>query len=292
MASTREKVVLAGAEPLLAAVREQEIPTDGVLDLLRQLEAEDRLPVAELQQVTYRFGGRTELHNVTLRLKRGEVCVVHGESDTANLVFGILMGRFIRPAKGEVRVFGENPYSEHDPYYRHPVHEGRIGYVCEWMHEVAGGQLWEQLRRAQRYSPRWDEAYAGGLCEQFGLKGDARLDELELEDRMAAEVVVALARRPDLLLLEMSACGRSPSRRREILHEVRAAAKGRGVAVLLHTLDPDEIELIGDNFVVFYHGQIVLAGPGIFPANCLEPVLNSLKREIKDPPFHPNVLVV
>jgi ABC-2 type transport system ATP-binding protein len=291
MASTWEKIVLAGAEPLLAAVREQDIPTDEVLDLLRQLWPEDRLPVAELQEVTLRYDGRTELHDVTLRLKRGEVCVVHGESYTANLVFRLLMGWF-RPSKGVIRVLGEDPYSGNDAYYTQPGLAGRIGCVCEKIHAVVLGQLWDQLRRAQRYSPRWDEAYAGGLCERFGLKGDASLDELEPEDRMAAEVVVALARRPDLLLLEMSACGRSPSRRLEILHEVRAAAKERGVAVLLHTLDLDESELIGDNFVVFHHGEDVLSGRGIFPANCLEPLLNSLKSVVKYRNIFPDHLVV
>jgi ABC transporter len=119
-----------------------------------------------------------------------------------------VLGR-LRAETGSVRVFGRDPVAD----------LSRIGYLSE-ENDLPGWMLMaELLRYARAFYPAWDDGYAEELRETFALDPAARIENLSSGQKARAGLLVALAHRPLLLVLDEPT---SPPGRR-IGHEETAA---------------------------------------------------------------------
>ena len=136
---------------------------------------------------------------------------------------------------------------------------GRIGYLSEdrdmpeWM-TVA------QLRRYNRaFFPSWDETFANQLQDQFELDPQQRIKQLSRGQRARAGLLIALAHRPDLLILDEPSSGLDPVVRKDILSAIirTVAEEGRTVLFSSHLLD--EVERVADWVTFLHHGRVACA---------------------------------
>jgi ABC-2 type transport system ATP-binding protein len=160
----------------------------------------------------------------------------------------------LRAKAGKVRVFGLNPVTR-------PVEVlSRIGYVSEdrdlppWMSVV------QLLRYTPAYYPTWDAAYAETLLSQFHLSRSAIIRTLSKGELAKAGLLVALAHRPDLLVLDEPSSGLDPIVRRELLEVIVRSVVGEGRTVLFSSHLLDEIARISDCVAMVVHGRLVLDG--------------------------------
>ncbi len=89
-------------------------------------------------------------------------------------------------------------------------------------------QVRELMRYTQAFYPRWDETYAEELREMFDLDPKARIRNLSRGQRARAGLLVAIAHRPDLLVLDEPSSGLDPIVRRDILAAVIKTITGDG----------------------------------------------------------------
>ncbi len=165
-----------------------------------------------------------------------------------------LLGRF-KPESGSVRVFGFDPVTE-------PVAVlSRIGYLSENRDLPGWMRVDELLRYTQAFYPNWDPAYAEELRRQFGLDPRAKIKTLSRGENAKAGLLIALAYRPELLLLDEPSSGLDPVVRRDILEAIirTAADEGRTVVFSSHLLE--EVERVADDMAMIFNGKVVLAGP-------------------------------
>jgi ABC-2 type transport system ATP-binding protein len=211
-----------------------------------------REDIVTVQNLMRRFGERDALSNVSLSVRPGIVFGLVGENGAGKTtLIKHLLGLY-KAQEGTVRVFGWDPV-------RRPVEVlSRIGYLSEnrdlpdWM------RIDELLRYQQAFYPSWDTKFAAEMLDQFALNARQQVKSLSRGQRARVGLLVALAHRPDLLLLDEPSSGLDPIVRRDILGAIirTVADEGRTVVFSSHLLD--EVERVADEVALLHQGRLVL----------------------------------
>ncbi|HEY7157240.1 MAG TPA: ABC transporter ATP-binding protein [Gemmataceae bacterium] len=211
--------------------------------------------VLDMQSVTRRFGATVALDNIHLRVPRGVVfglVGVNGSGKTTLLkhVLGLL-----RAQAGSVRVFDRDPVAD-------PVGVlSRIGYLSEENDLPPWMTVAELIRYTKAFYPGWQDDYAEKLRRQFGLDLAARVGTLSKGQQARAGLLVALAYRPELLVLDEPSSGLDPLVRRDILGAIVRTIADEGRTVLFSSHLLDEMERVADFVAMIDKGRIVLSAP-------------------------------
>jgi ABC-2 type transport system ATP-binding protein len=209
--------------------------------------------VIEVRELTRRFGAKVALDGVSLAVPRGVVFGLVGVNGAGKTTLIKHVLGLLRAAEGTVRVFGRDPVAD-------PVGVlGRVGYLSEENDLPGWMRVGELLRYTQAFYPRWDAGYAEELRQAFGLDAGAKVKNLSKGQRARAGLVVALAHRPELLLLDEPSSGLDPVVRRDILGAIirTIAEEGRTVLFSSHLLN--EVERMADHVAMIQQGRIVFS---------------------------------
>lgn len=211
--------------------------------------------VIAIEDLTRRFGAKTALNQVTLQVPRGTVFGLVGENGAGKTTLIKHILGLLKAQKGSVRVFGM------DPVHRPAEVLGRIGYLSEDRDLPEWMRVSELLRYTAAFYPKWDAKFAESLREQFALDPAARLRTLSRGESAKAGLMVALAHRPDLLLLDEPSSGLDPVVRRDILGAIIRTVADEGRTVLFSSHLLEEVQRVADRVAMISHGRIVLDAP-------------------------------
>lgn len=208
----------------------------------------------EIHHLCRNYGARAALDDVSLTVPRGCVFGLVGENGAGKTTLITHILGLLRAEQGSVRVFGLDPVA--DP----PGVLSRIGYLSETRDLPGWMRVEELLRYTQAFYPRWDESYAEALRQQFALEPKAKVKNLSRGELAKAALLLALAYRPELLVLDEPSSGLDPVVRRDILEAIvrTVADEGRTVFFSSHLLD--EIERVSDRVAMIVNGRVVLNG--------------------------------
>jgi len=211
--------------------------------------------IVHLEKVTRRYGTKLALDDASLEIPCGVVLGLVGANGAGKTTLIKHVLGLLRAVQGQVRVFGLDPVA-------HPTEVlGRLGYLSEdrdlppWMN---AGEL---IRYSRAFYPRWDDAYASSLLDQFQLSPKSRIRTLSKGELAKAGLLVALAHRPDLLVLDEPSSGLDPLVRRELLEAVVRSVANEGRTVLFSSHLLDEIARVSDRVAMVVQGRIVLHAP-------------------------------
>lgn len=210
--------------------------------------------VLEVTGLSRSYGGKAALKDVTLRVPRGVVFGLVGENGAGKTTLIKHVLGLLKAETGNVRVFGLNPVA-------HPVEVlGRIGYLSEDRDLPGWMRVQEVVRYTQAFYPLWDAAYAERLRLQFNLAADARVKSLSRGETAKLGLLLALAHRPELMVLDEPSSGLDPVVRRDILEAIirTIAEEGRTVIFSSHLLE--EVERISDVVAMIHQGAVALCG--------------------------------
>ena len=120
-------------------------------------------------------------------------------------------------------------------------------------------RITELMRYLRAFYASWNDSHADDLRRQFDLDPRARIKTLSQGQRARVGLLVALAYRPELLVLDEPSTGLDPIVRREILAAIirTIAEEGRTVLFSSHLLD--EVERVSDHVALVDRGRIVLS---------------------------------
>jgi ABC-2 type transport system ATP-binding protein len=236
--------------------------------------------VIDMQGVTRRFGATVALDHVSLTVPRG--CVfglvgVNGSGKTTLIkhVLGLL-----RAETGSVRVFERDPAAD-------PVGVlARIGYLAEENDLPPWMTVAELIRYMRAFYPGWRDDYANELRRSFGLEMGARIGKLSKGQQARAGLLIALAYRPELLVLDEPSSGLDPLVRRDILGAIIRTVADEGRTVLFSSHLLDEMERVVDHVAMIDHGRIVLSAS----MDALQANHHRLTLRFDDPRTQPPVL--
>ncbi len=211
--------------------------------------------VISVSELTRRFGATTALASVTLSMPRGAVYGLVGANGAGKTTLIKHLLGLLRAESGSVRVFGLDPVAD-------PVGVlSRIGYLSEENDLPGWMRVDELIRYSRAFYPAWDDGYADELRQTFALDPRAKIANLSKGQKARAGLLLALAHRPELLVLDEPSSGLDPIVRRDILGAVIRTIADEGRTVLFSSHLLEEVEQVADHVTMIHHGKIVLSAP-------------------------------
>jgi ABC-2 type transport system ATP-binding protein len=211
-------------------------------------------PVVDVSDLSRSFGRKAALEDVSFHAAAGQVSGLVGANGAGKTTLIKHLLGLLRAATGSVRVFGLDPV-------RDPVGVlGRIGYLSEERELPEWMRIDELMRYTQAFHPTWDGSYARELLDTFGLDPSKKVKALSKGMRAQAGLLVAVAHRPELLILDEPSSGLDAVVRRDILDAIvrTVADDGRTVIFSSHLLD--EVERMSDHVTMLRDGRVTLSG--------------------------------
>ncbi len=210
-------------------------------------------PVIAVSELTRRFGAKSALASVSLSVSRGSVHGLVGANGAGKTTLIRHILGLLRAERGSVRVFGLDPVAE-------PVAVlSRIGYLSEENDLPGWMRVDELIRYSRAFHPAWDDAYAEELRLRFALDGSAKIRSLSKGQKARAGLLIVLAYRPELLVLDEPSSGLDPIVRRDILGAVIRTIADEGRTVLFSSHLLEEVEQVADHVTIISEGTIALS---------------------------------
>ena len=196
----------------------------------------------------YRF---FSLDNIDLKVPEGQIMGLIGPNGAGkSTTIRILMG-LVHQERGEVRVLGHRMPAEQ------VAAKWDIGFASEDMRLYESMTLGWHMDFIRSIYPKWDAAYAQVLLKRFGLRAEQKIKGLSHGQRTKSTLLLVLARRPKLLVLDEPTTGLDPVARHEILRELTAVMTDEGRSILFSSHNTQDVEQISDQITFIDRGHII-----------------------------------
>jgi ABC-2 type transport system ATP-binding protein len=202
-----------------------------------------------------RFGSKWALRDCTLEIPAGSVTALVGPNGAGKTTLLQLAVGLREPSEGRVEVFGGSPRADAGAVLP------RIGFVAQDHPLPSGFTVAETLKLGQKLNPTWDDEAARARVERLGLPFGQRVGKLSGGQQAQVALTLALAKRPDLLLLDEPVASLDPLARREFLNTVLEVVSESGITVLLSSHIVADLERVCDHLIILSQARTLLAGP-------------------------------
>ncbi|HEV2703953.1 MAG TPA: ABC transporter ATP-binding protein [Steroidobacteraceae bacterium] len=192
-----------------------------------------------------------KLESLTLSLPQGQIMGLvgpngAGKSTTIRLLMGLAAAD-----GGTIEALG----------YRIPkqVEEAKraIAFVSDDMRLFPGATLAWHMRFVASIYPAWDQMYAEQLLKRFNLRPPQSVAKLSRGEHVKALLLLALARRPALLVLDEPTSGLDPVARHELLTELMEIVADDKRSILFSSHNTQDVERICDQIAFIDRGRLV-----------------------------------
>lgn len=208
--------------------------------------------VINVQEITRSFGRNIVLNRFSLTLAPGEILGLLGRNGAGKTTLLRILTGLLPVKSGTVRVLGGDPWKT--------GHElrARIGYVGDGVQPWPRMSVGRIIDFTSSFYKTWDTDYADQLMERFSLNPLQTFGELSRGGKCKVMLVLALAHRPELVLLDEPTAHLDALVRRELFNEIVDLLAEAGTPVLLASNDPREIERLADRTVLLEEGKAVI----------------------------------
>ncbi|MGI5232062.1 ABC transporter ATP-binding protein [Actinoallomurus sp. CA-142502] len=209
--------------------------------------------VLQARHLGKRYRRRWALSECTLDVPAGRVVGLVGPNGAGKTTLLSLAGGLLTPTAGTIEVCGGRPGADR-------AQLARVGFVAQNTPTYARLTVADHLKLGARLSPRWDAGLARQRIQRLGLRSDQQAGSLSGGQRAQLALTVALAKRPELLILDEPVAALDPLARREFLEDLRAATAEQQLSVVHSSHLVSDIERVCDHLIVLVASRVRLAG--------------------------------
>ena len=193
------------------------------------------------------------LRDCTLAIPEGHVVGLIGPNGAGKTTLLRLAAGLLAPTCGMISVLGEEPAAG-------AAQLARVGFVAQDTPVYARMPVAAHLRLGAWLNPAWDSELARRRIAQVGLDPRQRAGSLSGGERAQLALTLALAKRPELLILDEPVASLDPLARREFLRGLMEAVAEHGTSVVLSSHLVADLERVCDYLVVLVASRVRIAG--------------------------------
>ena len=201
-----------------------------------------------------RYGANWALRDCTLEVPAGSVTALVGPNGAGKTTLLQLAIGLSKPSAGEIRVFGHPPRADAGLVLP------RVGFLAQDHPLYKGFTIAETLTFGRKLNPTWDDSFAHARIEELGLPFRQKIGKLSGGQQAQVALTLALAKRPELLLLDEPVASLDPLARREFLQTVMEVVAENGMTVILSSHIVADLERVCDHLVILSKAQVQLTG--------------------------------
>jgi ABC-2 type transport system ATP-binding protein len=193
------------------------------------------------------------LRDCTLAIPEGHVAGLVGPNGAGKTTLLRLATGMLTPTRGTITVLGQRPAAG-------PAQLARAGFVAQDTPIYSRMTVADHLRLGAWLNPGWDDQLAQQRISQLALDPKQRAGSLSGGQRAQLALTLALAKRPELLILDEPVASLDPLARREFLQGLMEAVAGQRLSVLLSSHLVADLERVCDYLVVLVASRVRVAG--------------------------------
>ena len=209
--------------------------------------------VVETSGLGKRYRRTWALRDCGLAIPDGRVVGLVGPNGAGKTTLLSLATGLLAPTCGTISVLGERPAAG-------PAQLARVGFVAQDTPVYARMTVADHLRFGAWLNPGWDDELARRRIGLLGLDPKQRAGSLSGGQRAQLALTLALAKRPELLILDEPVASLDPLARREFLRGLMEAVAERGLSVVLSSHLIADLERVCDYLIVLVASRVRVAG--------------------------------
>jgi len=209
--------------------------------------------VLEATDLGKRYRHKWALSDCTLSIPQGHVVGLVGPNGSGKSTLLNLAAGLLAPSAGRLDVLGGTPA-------RDATALGRVGFVAQEPPVYSAFSVRDHLRLGAHLNPRWGAELAEHRVEDLGLDPSQRAGKLSSGQRAQLALTLAIAKRPELLLLDEPVASLDPLARREFLQILMEMVADQEVSMVLSSHLVSDIERVCDYLIVLADSRVQLAG--------------------------------
>jgi ABC-2 type transport system ATP-binding protein len=210
--------------------------------------------VLESRGLSKRYGHRQALTDCTLSIPAGHVVGLVGPNGAGKTTLLNMAVGMLAPTSGTISVLGGRPASG-------PAQLAKVGFVAQDAPIYAGLSVADHLRLGRHLNPGWDAGLARDRIGRLGLDPGQRAGQLSGGQRAQLALTLAVAKRPELLILDEPIASLDPLARREFLGSLTEFTAAGQVSVVMSSHLVSDLERVCDYLIVLVASRVRLAGP-------------------------------
>ena len=208
-------------------------------------------PAISLQAVEKSFGNTQVLRGVTLDVEPGTTFAFLGRNAAGKTTTIRALLGLTDYDSGSIRVLGLDPMTDALEL------RGRIGYLAEDQKMYGWMRVEQILSFVAPFYPTWDHELAAQYVREFDLPPRSRIQHLSKGQNVRLGLVLALAHRPELVILDDPALGLDPIMRKQFNRDLISHLQGEGRTVFYSSHLLYEVEPVADRVAILHEGRIV-----------------------------------
>jgi ABC-2 type transport system ATP-binding protein len=209
--------------------------------------------VLETHGLGKRYKRRTALSDCTLSVPAGHVTGLVGPNGAGKTTLLSLAVGLLTPTSGTIEVLGGRPAAG-------PAQLAKVGFVAQDAPVYAGLSVADHLRLGARMNPGWDGGLARRRISDLGLDPAQKAGKLSGGQRAQLALTLAIAKRPELLILDEPIASLDPLARREFLQMLMEVTAEQGLSMVMSSHLISDLERICDYLIVLAASEVRVAG--------------------------------
>ena len=210
-------------------------------------------PILQTSGAGKKYGRQWALRDCTLAIPDGKVVGLVGPNGAGKSTLLQLAAGLLTPTAGTITVLGGQPGTS-------PGQLAKVGFVAQDAPVYARLPVAAHLRMGAWLNPGWDGEVAERRIRQLGLEPRQRAGSLSGGQRAQLALTMAVAKRPELLLLDEPVASLDPLARREFLQSLMEVVAEQGISVVLSSHLIADLERVCDYLIVLAASRVQLAG--------------------------------
>jgi ABC-2 type transport system ATP-binding protein len=209
--------------------------------------------VIEANDLGKRFGRKWALRHCCLSIPEGKVVGLVGPNGAGKTTLLSLAVGLLAPTCGSITVLGGQPGDG-------PAQLGKVGFIAQDTPAYAGLSVGKHLLMGAYLNANWDHELARSRIDRLGLDPRQKAGTLSGGQRAQLALTMAIAKQPDLLLLDEPVASLDPLARREFLQGLMEIVAGHGGSVVLSSHLVSDLERVCDYLILLVASHVRLAG--------------------------------